>query len=130
VTPALLAHAVVGGGGVWKAARADRGSYWWIQAAQIGAELLGLLARWAAPWANLPGWVWRLGIVTMVAGMAVRVWALRVLGEQFRRDVVVTPDQPVVTGGPYRWVRHPSYTGPTPARCSSSTASAWPWPTR
>jgi len=45
------------------------------------------------------------------AGTAVRVWALRVLGGQFRRDVVVTRDQPVVTGGPYRWVRHPSYTG-------------------
>ena len=23
----------------------------------------------------------------------------------------MTPDQPVVSDGPYRWVRHPSYTG-------------------
>lgn len=82
-----------------------------IQLAQIAAVALALLARWIAPWADLPAWVWTLGIVTMTTGAVIRVWALRVLGVQFRRDVNVDADQLVVSDGPYRWVRHPSYTG-------------------
>jgi protein-S-isoprenylcysteine O-methyltransferase Ste14 len=33
------------------------------------------------------------------------------LGAAFRTTVEVDPGQAVVTRGPYRWVRHPSYTG-------------------
>jgi protein-S-isoprenylcysteine O-methyltransferase Ste14 len=33
------------------------------------------------------------------------------LGEFFTIDIRVHPGQPVVERGPYRWVRHPSYTG-------------------
>jgi protein-S-isoprenylcysteine O-methyltransferase Ste14 len=36
------------------------------------------------------------------------VWTL---GASFRTSVEVDADQPVVTRGPYRCVRHPSYTG-------------------
>jgi protein-S-isoprenylcysteine O-methyltransferase Ste14 len=34
-----------------------------------------------------------------------------VLGRSFRTTVEVDAGQQVGTGGPYRWVRHPSYTG-------------------
>jgi protein-S-isoprenylcysteine O-methyltransferase Ste14 len=34
-----------------------------------------------------------------------------VLGASFRTTVEVDAGQPVVKRGPYRWVRHPSYTG-------------------
>jgi protein-S-isoprenylcysteine O-methyltransferase Ste14 len=44
-------------------------------------------------------------------GLAVRVWAVLTLGGSFRTYVEVDADQAVVTHGPYRWVRHPSYTG-------------------
>ena len=43
--------------------------------------------------------------------MAVRLWAVRTLGRWFTTVVRVAPDQQVVAGGPYRWVRHPSYLG-------------------
>jgi Isoprenylcysteine carboxyl methyltransferase (ICMT) family len=45
------------------------------------------------------------------AGIAFRQWAVAVLGRFFTVDVRVHPGQTVVEQGPYRWLRHPSYTG-------------------
>jgi protein-S-isoprenylcysteine O-methyltransferase Ste14 len=36
---------------------------------------------------------------------------VRVLGRYFTTSVAVRPRQRVVNSGPYRWVRHPSYSG-------------------
>jgi protein-S-isoprenylcysteine O-methyltransferase Ste14 len=47
----------------------------------------------------------------MWLGLAVRAWAIAALGRSFRTTVEVDPGQAVVTTGPYRWVRHPSYSG-------------------
>jgi protein-S-isoprenylcysteine O-methyltransferase Ste14 len=52
-----------------------------------------------------------LGMVLICAGIAIRQWAVALLGELFTVDVRVHPGQAVVERGPYRWVRHPSYTG-------------------
>jgi protein-S-isoprenylcysteine O-methyltransferase Ste14 len=51
------------------------------------------------------------GLVLMCAGIAIRQWAVALLGRYFTVDVRVHPGQIVVERGPYRWVRHPSYTG-------------------
>lgn len=62
----------------------------------------------------LPGnpWTWLfVGIVVMGAGAALRYWAILTLGRFFRFEVLVQDEHQVVTGGPYRFVRHPSYTG-------------------
>jgi protein-S-isoprenylcysteine O-methyltransferase Ste14 len=47
----------------------------------------------------------------MWLSLAVRMWAIGTLGGAFRTTVEVDPGQAVITTGPYRWVRHPSYTG-------------------
>jgi protein-S-isoprenylcysteine O-methyltransferase Ste14 len=47
----------------------------------------------------------------MAVGIAIRQWAVMVLGRYFTTNVRVHPGQTVVEEGPYRWVRHPSYTG-------------------
>ena len=47
----------------------------------------------------------------MWLGLALRAWSIAVLGGAFRTTVEVEPDQAVVASGPYRWVRHPSYSG-------------------
>lgn len=63
---------------------------------------------------EITGGVWPLfglGLVLMAAGLAIRGWAIITLGRFFTIDVRVQSDQPVVDRGPYRWVRHPSYTG-------------------
>ena len=47
----------------------------------------------------------------MWLGLALRVWAIAALGGAFRTTIEVDPEQTVVSTGPYRWVRHPSYSG-------------------
>jgi protein-S-isoprenylcysteine O-methyltransferase Ste14 len=51
-----------------------------------------------------------VGVVIMIAGSLLRRRCWRELGEHFTGDVKAAADQPVVQTGPYRWVRHPSYT--------------------
>jgi protein-S-isoprenylcysteine O-methyltransferase Ste14 len=51
------------------------------------------------------------GLIAMWVGLAIRVWAIAALGRAFRTTVEVDPGQPVVSSGPYRWIRHPSYSG-------------------
>jgi protein-S-isoprenylcysteine O-methyltransferase Ste14 len=50
-------------------------------------------------------------VMVMWLGLALRVWAIAALGRAFRTTVEVDPGQAVVTTGPYRWIRHPSYSG-------------------
>jgi protein-S-isoprenylcysteine O-methyltransferase Ste14 len=68
----------------------------------------------AAPGADSPptsGPVPVTGLVVMWLGLALRVWSIAALGGEFRTTVEVEHGQPLVSTGPYRWVRHPSYAG-------------------
>jgi protein-S-isoprenylcysteine O-methyltransferase Ste14 len=51
------------------------------------------------------------GIALLIAGTVLRRHCWRVLGQHFTGAVIVSPDQPVIERGAYRFVRHPSYTG-------------------
>lgn len=51
------------------------------------------------------------GIVTMCLGFILRHWSIYVLGKYFRTTVEFEQDQKVVQTGPYRYVRHPAYSG-------------------
>lgn len=44
-----------------------------------------------------------------LAAQALRYWAIATLGPRWNVRVIVVPGLPVVTGGPYRWLRHPNY---------------------
>lgn len=61
--------------------------------------------------ALLPAWVYYIGIALMLAGIAFRQWAIAVLGRYFSGVIGVQTEQTVVEAGPYRFIRHPSYTG-------------------
>jgi protein-S-isoprenylcysteine O-methyltransferase Ste14 len=50
-----------------------------------------------------------IGLVVMVAASVLRRHCFRMLGTDFRGDVTVRADQPVVEQGAYRYLRHPSY---------------------
>ena len=52
-----------------------------------------------------------MGVVLILCGVALRWYAIFTLGKYFTRDVAVAADQPVVRTGPYRLIRHPSYSG-------------------
>ncbi len=74
-----------------------------------GGILIALQLTWAAiPIARLAMFI--VGIALMVLGLALRAWAVIVLGRNFTVYVQVRDEQPVVDTGPYRLLRHPSYT--------------------
>jgi methyltransferase len=55
------------------------------------------------PWLGWP-------MLALLAGAhALRWWCIRTLGPQWNTRVIRVPDAPLVTGGPYRWLRHPNY---------------------
>lgn len=52
-----------------------------------------------------------VAIVLLVGGIAFRWWAVMTLGKFFTVDVATHADHVLVDTGPFRLVRHPSYTG-------------------
>jgi protein-S-isoprenylcysteine O-methyltransferase Ste14 len=89
----------------------DRGTRVLI-AMTLGAAIIAAFgARSAAPELRMPAALRVAGVVVMWLGLALRVWAIAALGGGFRTTVEVEPGQAVVSRGPYRWIRHPSYTG-------------------
>lgn len=61
-------------------------------------------------WPAGAGWaIFGLGLI--VGGLSLRIWAIGTLGAAFTSTVQVQEGQAVVTTGPYRLVRHPSYLG-------------------
>ena len=59
----------------------------------------------------LSPWFTYLGIVIFLLGMLFRFWAILILGRYFSPVVGLYKDHAIITNGPYRFVRHPSYTG-------------------
>ena len=51
------------------------------------------------------------GVVLFVSGLLLRWWAIVTLGRFFTVDVTIEKDHELVERGPFRMVRHPSYTG-------------------
>lgn len=47
--------------------------------------------------------------VVLAGALLLRVWTLHTLGRYWHVRIVQRTAQPVVTGGPYRYVRHPNY---------------------
>jgi protein-S-isoprenylcysteine O-methyltransferase Ste14 len=93
--------------------RAERWSLLVVIAAAVGGMLGGLeLVHWQAASVGAAQWpLFVAGLVLMAAGIFLRQWAIFVLGRFFTVDVRIHPDQTVIDRGPYRWVRHPAYTG-------------------
>lgn len=96
------------------AQRRDRGSYAVIVLllyAAIGADfaMAFALPEAAITWHRTA--FFGVGIFLMLAGIAFRFCAMRTLGRFFTYSVAVHSGQTVVDVGPYRYIRHPSYTG-------------------
>jgi protein-S-isoprenylcysteine O-methyltransferase Ste14 len=95
------------------ATNADRGSQFAARAGVGGGLLVALLLARAVPATRiepeaLAAW---LGLVFVWCGAGMRIWCIRTLGTYFTFTVQTSADQPVIDTGPYRWLRHPSYTG-------------------
>ena len=61
--------------------------WWWAPGQPVSLPLLGLFL------------VLQLG----------RIWVIATLGERWTTRIIVLPGEPLVTSGPYRFLRHPNY---------------------
>jgi protein-S-isoprenylcysteine O-methyltransferase len=93
--------------------RQDGGSFV-LLVVGAGAGFWAALRLARVPWGVLPGpapAALGIGLALMWSGLGLRVWAIHHLGGLFRAVVVIQRDHRLVTTGPYRVLRHPSYTG-------------------
>lgn len=84
---------------------------------------LGTIIEWAY-YSGFHRWIWDkwtlLGLGLMICGTIFRVWCIRVLGKFFTATVTTQDNQQIITTGPYKFIRHPSYTGAFIAAVGSS----------
>ena len=96
-----------------------------LVAAVVAAQVLG--RRGGVLWPG--GLVWPVvaGLALMVAGIGLRAWSIVTLGRFFQYRIKVQPGHRVVTAGPYRYVRHPSYSGIAMVLAGIALASGDVW---
>ncbi|HEU4642541.1 MAG TPA: isoprenylcysteine carboxylmethyltransferase family protein [Gemmatimonadaceae bacterium] len=63
-----------------------------------------------------------LGVALTAAGLGFATWARRHLGRNWSAAVTVKNEHTLITTGPYRWVRHPIYSGLLLALVGSAVA--------
>jgi protein-S-isoprenylcysteine O-methyltransferase Ste14 len=90
--------------------KSDRGSYFIISITVVLAISLSIVLR-LHDLGTLTGVFQWLGLLIMLAGAAFRQWALINLGRFFSRTVQIESGHQIIKTGPYKWIRHPAYTG-------------------
>ena len=94
------------------------------------AGLFGLIAYMIDPssmaWSSvpLPNWLRWIGISLGIIAGSLLFRTLRHLGKNLTDTVVTRKEHSLVTGGPYRWVRHPFYSSVIMALLANSLAAA------
>jgi len=68
-----------------------------------------------------------IGVILCVAGMAILISARQHLGKNWSQTVAVKKGHELVTSGPYRYVRHPMYTGGLIAAIGSAVVCGGAW---
>ncbi|HEV7714411.1 MAG TPA: isoprenylcysteine carboxylmethyltransferase family protein [Steroidobacteraceae bacterium] len=94
-------------------AKADAGSLRLLWVVILVSLAIGWMFARTYPEAALPAaaQVYVAGFALFVLGALLRWYSIFYLGRFFTVDVRVSSDHRVIDTGPYRWIRHPSYTG-------------------
>ena len=69
---------------------------------------MGIEGTIAGPPASL---LFAVGVLVFAAAKGIKYWAIASLGQRWTFRVLVPPRAPLVTTGPYAWLRHPNYVG-------------------
>jgi protein-S-isoprenylcysteine O-methyltransferase Ste14 len=91
----------------------DRGSLALIWAVIVASVTLGFILAYSFPAAAMGAVATMrlVGVAAFAAGLAVRWYSIVHLGRFFTVNVAIAANHRLVDTGPYRFVRHPSYTG-------------------
>lgn len=76
---------------------------------------------------NSEAWRAGLGLVLFAAGLTFAIWARVHIGRNWGTPMSQKDDPELVTGGPYRLVRHPIYSGVLVAGVGTAVALSWAW---
>ena len=113
ISEAVLA--IVRRAGRGNARSADRGSLALLWAVIFISMMLAFSVAYSVPAAAMStavmGPLRVAGLVIFIAGLALRWYAIIYLGRYFTVNVAIASDHRVIDTGPYRYVRHPSYSG-------------------
>jgi len=91
----------------------DRHSLKLIWLVKLAAITLGIIAAYRLPAGRIhPGEIGlAIGYCLFVPGLVLRWWSIIYLGRFFTTNVAIANDHQLIDSGPYRLIRHPSYTG-------------------
>jgi methyltransferase len=70
----------------------------------VGALVEAWVVRPSVP--SALAWVF---VVLVLLSQGLRWWCITTLGSRWNTRVIIVPGLAPVTGGPYRWLRHPNY---------------------
>src|SRR5450432_1351755 len=76
---------------------------------------------------NFDPWRAGVGLVLFAYGLAFAIWARVHIGRNWGSPMSQKNEPELVTSGPYRWVRHPIYSGILVAGVGTAVALSWRW---
>ena len=85
-----------------------RAHYPWMVAVHVGL-LVGCVVETTVGAAAPVPWLAVPMLVLVLASQSLRWWCIATLGVRWNTRVIVVPGLPLVTSGPYRFLRHPNY---------------------
>jgi protein-S-isoprenylcysteine O-methyltransferase len=97
-----------------KEKRGSRGSGLWVIISLVIGITFGLNMPGLAPMFNIQSHFavyFVFGIVLIWAGMLFRLWSIQTLGNLFSTRLIIQERHELITKGPYKYLRNPSYTG-------------------
>ena len=84
-------------------------------ATEVAAGHYPMLVTMHAAWL-ISLWVWGrdqsidpFALASFFVLQGLRVWVIATLGSRWTTRIIVLPDQPLISSGPYRYLSHPNY---------------------
>lgn len=90
--------------------KGDKGSCLILVVGSIVIVLLNLVCR-KNDWGIMPKLLYWCGIIFTIIGVILRIYSVLTLGKAFTVSVQVNSNQKIIQSGPYKYIRHPAYSG-------------------